>query len=265
VTILEESSEILFNRSLTSDTWLMALASPGVVRDVKPGQFVMLQVHPGNDPLLRRPFSVCGKREDALLILYRVVGKGTSIMSRKMAGEKLSVLGPLGRGFEMHEGGGFSLLVAGGIGIAPLLFLAQTMDPSQFRLLTGFGTARDIIRAEDVVGDVGEVSLATDDGSMGYGGPVTDLLGAYLEERNAHGGGPCLFTCGPHPMLKKVASMARQSQARCQASLEASMACGLGACQGCAVRASGGEERAYYHVCGDGPVFPASAIDWERL
>ncbi len=265
MSVMEEFSEILFNRKLTGDTWLMGLGSPGVVRRAKPGQFVMLQVHPGHDPLLRRPFSICGTREDVLLVLYRVVGKGTSIMARKMSGESVSVLGPLGRGFEKPDGGGTALLVAGGIGIAPLFFLAQSMDPSHYRFMAGFGTARDIIRAEDVVGDVGEVALATDDGSAGHGGPVTDLLGAYLEQGSADGAGPCLFTCGPHPMLKKIASMAKQCHSPCQASLEASMACGLGACQGCAVRAASGERRAYYHVCADGPVFPVSAIDWESL
>ena len=263
MTILEESSEIVFNRSLTPDTWLMALASPGIAGSAKPGQFVMLQVHSGNDPLLRRPFSICGTGEGALFILYRVVGKGTAMMSRKKAGGTMSLLGPLGRGFEKMGDDAFALLVAGGIGIAPLLFLARTMDPAHYRLLAGFRTAREIIRAGDVVGNVGDIGLATDDGSAGHAGPVTDLLAGYLDGDGAGDSEPGLFACGPLPMLRKVVMMARQSKTPCQVSLEASMACGLGACQGCAVKADPGEGHTYYHVCKDGPVFPSSAIDWE--
>ena len=125
--------------------------------------------------------------------------------------------------------------MAGGIGIAPLLFLAQSMDPSHYRFLAGFATARDIVRPEDVLGDMAEVSLATDDGSEGYGGPVTDLLGAYLKEHGADGGSPSLFTCGPHPMLEAVAKLAREYQLPCQVSLEEFMACAVGGCAGCTV------------------------------
>jgi len=265
VTVLEESSEILFNQKLTSDTCLMGLGSPGMAGTARPGQFVMVQVHPGNDPLLRRPFSICGTRADALLILYRVVGKGTSIMAEKRVGERVSLVGPLGRGFEKPEGKDMALLVAGGIGIAPLFFLAQTMEPTHYRFFAGFGTARDIIRAEDVVGDAGDVSLATDDGSEGYAGLVTGLLEAYLEPKGPGHDGISLFTCGPRPMLRKVALEAMARQIPCQVSLEAAMACGLGACQGCAVKAGTRERRPYYHVCSDGPVFPVSSIDWDCL
>ena len=263
--VFQEFSEILYNRQLTPDAWLMGLRSPAMARATQPGQFVMVQVQPGNDPLLRRPFSISGTRGEALLILYRVVGKGTSILAEKRSGERLSVLGPLGRGFQKPEGKGTALLVAGGIGIAPLFFLAQTMEPSRYRLMAGFGTARDIIRAKDVAGNAGDVSLATDDGSEGYGGPVTGLLQAYLEQNRPGPGSISLFTCGPRPMLKTVALLAAARHIPCQVSLEAAMACGLGACQGCAVKAAAREMRPYYHVCSDGPVFTAPSIDWDCL
>ncbi|MFC1580625.1 dihydroorotate dehydrogenase electron transfer subunit [Thermodesulfobacteriota bacterium] len=261
--MLEENPKILFNQKLTPDTWLMGLEASGIVATAKPGQFVMVQVHPGNDPLLRRPFSICGTRADALLILYRVVGKGTSIMAGKKVGERVSLVGPLGRGFEKPQVKGMALMVAGGIGIAPLFFLAQTLEPTDYRFFAGFGTARDIIRAKDILGDAGDVSIATDDGSEGYTGLVTGLLEGYLESKGYDS--ISLFACGPGPMLRKVALEAMARQIHCQVSLEAAMACGLGACQGCAVKAGTREKRPYYHVCSDGPVFPVSSIDWDCM
>lgn len=263
--VLQEFSEILFHRQLTTDTWLMGLRSAAMAGAAKPGQFVMIQVRPGNDPLLRRPFSISGTRGEALLILYCVKGKGTSIMAEKRPGEQLSVLGPLGRGFERPEGKGTALLVAGGIGVAPLLFLAQTMARSRYRLMAGFRTVRDIIRPEDVLGEPGDVSLATDDGSEGYAGLVTGLLQTYLGRDRHETGSISLFACGPRPMLKTVAFEAAARQIPCQVSLEAAMACGLGACQGCAVKAAGREIRPYFHVCSDGPVFAVPSIDWDCL
>ena len=114
--------------------------------EARPGQFVMLKVGQGMDPLLRRPFSICGVREDDLvLILYRVVGRGTTIMCDAREGESLSVLGPLGSGFEMPQNGAKPLLVAGGMGIAPLIFLATTMKPGSFPFLAGFGSGEEIV------------------------------------------------------------------------------------------------------------------------
>jgi dihydroorotate dehydrogenase electron transfer subunit len=221
-------------------------------------------VRGGVDPLLRRPFSICSVQEDLFLILYRVVGKGTGIMAGAIReGDRLSVLGPLGRDFRVPDGDGPFLLVAGGIGIAPLLFLASTLDAGSLRLMAGFGSAEEIIPVREILGPAVSPDISTDDGSAGYSGLVTDLL----EERLGQSGTEeaTLFACGPKPMLKRIAVMAETRGMPCQISMEAAMACGLGACQGCAVRASADEERSYHHVCRDGPVFPARAIDWEKL
>ena len=122
-------AEIVFNKKIAPQTYLMGFRSPEVVAAARPGQFVMVRVRSGMDPLLRRPFSVAGTKEgEHLLILYRVVGKGTAIMAETRKGERLSLLGPLGSGFELPKGKKPSLLVAGGIGIAPLLFLIQSMN-----------------------------------------------------------------------------------------------------------------------------------------
>jgi dihydroorotate dehydrogenase electron transfer subunit len=264
--MFEHDAEIVFNKKIALQTYLMGLRSPEVVAAARPGQFVMVRVRSGIEPLLRRPFSVAGTKEgEHLLILYRVVGKGTAIMAETREGERLSLLGPLGRGFKLPKGKNPSLLIAGGIGIAPLLFLIQSMNSRSVQLMTGFGSADEIIGI-DRVGDFPiHVSIATDDGTAGHTGPVTDLMEAFLRDRSSEKDALSIFTCGPEAMLRKVAAIALKRGLLCQVSLEAAMACGLGACQGCAVKASGNEKRAYYHVCADGPVFPVTAINWDSL
>jgi dihydroorotate dehydrogenase electron transfer subunit len=231
----------------------------------RPGQFVMLRMGSGYEPLLRRPFSICGTKGDLILVLYDVVGRGTTILSTMKTGDEVTVLGPLGNGFRVGTGDRISLLVAGGIGIAPLLYLAQTMRDQRYRLLVGFRTATAIIDATSAVGEPMDVSVATDDGTQGHHGPVTDLMEALLAESGSRGSSLTVYACGPTAMLKKVAAMTREKGIACQVSLEAHMACGLGACQGCAVRAAADEEQTYFHVCKDGPVLPVQAVDWDRF
>lgn len=262
--MIEETGEVVFNRPVNANTWLMGIASPDVARSAEPGQFVMLRVRSGVDPLLRRPFSVCGVQGGLFQVLYRVVGKGTEILSREVRkGDRLPLLGPLGRGFREPPRGGTRLLVAGGIGIAPLLFLASSLRNERFRFLAGFASAREIIPAGEISNLPLDVEISTDDGTAGRAGLVTELL----EERLRQEGGSrfSIYTCGPKPMLKKMASIAAGCGLPCQVSLESFMACGLGACQGCAVKSAPGEGRPYYHVCKDGPVFDSRQIDWEAL
>lgn len=264
--MFEHYAEIVFNKKIAPQTYLMGLSSSQVVAAARPGQFVMIRVRSEIAPLLRRPFSIAGTKEgELLLILYRVVGIGTAIMAKTREGERLSLLGPLGKGFQLPKSNQTSLLVAGGIGIAPLFFLVQSMNSSSVHLMTGFGSADEIIGI-DHLGDVSVgVSIATDDGTAGHGGPVTDLVEAFLIDSSPEKNALSIFACGPEPMLKKVAATALNKALPCQVSLEAVMACGLGACQGCAIKASSSENRAYYHVCVDGPVFPVTAIDWGSL
>lgn len=263
--MIEQESEIVFNKRVAADTFFLGLRSPRIAAEARPGQFVMLRVGRGMDPLLRRPFSICGIREDDLvLILYRVVGRGTTIMCDAREGESLSVLGPLGSGFEMPQKGEKPLLVAGGMGIAPLIFLALIMGPRSFPFLAGFGSAKEIV-ATDEIGFSGlDLSISTDDGSEGHRGLVTELLENRLAGFNGNIN-PVVFACGPLPMLKEVAAITLDKDVPCQVSLEASMACGLGACQGCAIRRSSEQDIAYFHVCQDGPVFDVKSLDWEAL
>ncbi|MFH1489421.1 MAG: dihydroorotate dehydrogenase electron transfer subunit [Pseudomonadota bacterium] len=261
--MIEASAKIVFNREVNPETFLMGLKSAAIAREARPGQFVMVRVGSGMDPLLRRPFSVFGIEGDIFLILYRVVGRGTAVMADCREGERLSVLGPLGRGFEMPDAGFNALLVGGGMGVAPLFFLARKLGKGKFMM--GFGTSREVIRP-DLKGALQvDVSIATDDGTEGHPGFVTDLLEDALGKTPREKADLQIFACGPMAMLKKVAAKAMHHDIPCQASLEASMACGLGACQGCAVPASPREKKAYFHVCQDGPVFPADRLDWDKL
>lgn len=264
--MIEQETEILFNRMIASETFLMGLRSPEIVAAAKPGQFVMVRVGSGIDPLLRRPFSICGiKEDDQFFILYRVVGRGTAILAERKEGERLSVLGPLGKGFELPRTHEIPLLVGGGIGVAPLFFLSQTMKTTDIEFMMGFGSSNEIIDMNGIVILNANVSVATGDGTAGHNGPVTDLLEEYLKKNVVRKDSLSLFTCGPIPMLKRVLDIAINVGIPCQSSMEAFMACGLGACQGCAIKVASKESRDYYHVCRDGPVFPIQSLDWKSI
>lgn len=258
-----ENTEIILHESVAPDTWLMGLRSPQLARSARPGQFIMVRIGSGISPFLRRPFSVCAVHSDKAYILYRIVGEGTRIMAEESrVGGRISVFGPLGRGFSLPEKGKKILLVGGGIGIAPLISLAQVWNAHDLRFLAGFRSRMEIIRTEAIEDFSVPFVLATDDGSAGYAGPVTELLERELKN-SIPGNSPLfVFSCGPRPMLRKVAQLSRLYPVSCQLSLESSMACGVGACQGCAVQGSPDQGKAYYHVCKDGPVFQAEAIEW---
>jgi dihydroorotate dehydrogenase electron transfer subunit len=260
--MFELLTEIVSNQRVTDDTWLMGLRSAEIAQAAKPGQFVMIRVRSGLDPLLRRPFSICGVRDDLFLVLYRVIGKGTNLMTELRAGEGIRVLGPLGKSFVVPDKRTSRLLVGGGIGIAPLVFLGQFHREKQIPFMMGFRSAKDIISPQRITGEDAGFLVATDDGTKGHRGLVTDLLEERLRENP---GEVAVYACGPKPMLRKVAQMTMPLRIPCQVSLESHMACGLGACQGCAVKASAASGRSYVYVCKEGPVFEAEAIDWEGL
>lgn len=263
--MFEQSTEIESNRQITSDTWLMGLKSPDIAGAAKPGQFIMVRVREALAPLLRRPFSICGIREDIVLVLYRIVGEGTRLMTGAGKGDRVAVLGPLGRGFSMPVKNEKALLVGGGIGVAPLFFLAQVLNGYDLSFMAGFPTANEIVTPEQVGLPPVDLSIATDDGSRGHGGFVTDLLEQVIETHGDLKSSLRIISCGPKAMLGKVVASAMKRGMACEVSLESHMACGLGACQGCAVPAAGGGRRPYYHVCQDGPVFPAEAVHWKEL
>jgi dihydroorotate dehydrogenase electron transfer subunit len=241
----------------------------------RPGQFVMVRVAEGLEPLLARPFSIHMTYPlfDQLSLLYKVVGRGTAALAGRLPGESLVLWGPLGRGFDVSAAGEH-ILLAGGMGVAPLVFLSWTLEMERRtdsrRFLVGVGHGRDLVglegldpianRAPDPVPDL-KVSEDEADARHGFVvGLVTDHLPAVLSE----GGftNPTVYACGPPGMLKAAATICLERQVPLQVSLEADMACGVGACLGCAVRTAAGD---YARVCREGPVFDARDVDWDRL
>ncbi len=236
---------------------LMKLKTPGLAKEALPGQFLMLKAAPGPDPLLRRPFSIHDTRPEGVLLLYQVVGRMTGAMSHLTPGESVSLIGPLGRGFSMCEVKR-ALLVAGGIGIAPLPLLAKNLAAAgvEVTLIAGARTHAGLYtKGFDTVH---KTVLTTNDGSEGKKGPVTVTLEALLD-------GGCadtfIYGCGPGPMLRRVAGLASFYHVPCELSLESRMACGIGACCGCVVEALDEDgEPGYVRVCKEGPVFDSKRL-----
>lgn len=251
---------IVSNEQFSRTIWLLRVEAPVIAQQVEPGQFVQVRVTSTYDPLLRTPLSVHDSDPDrgTIDLLYQTVGTSTQLLSNYREQMRLDILGPLGKGFTLPTGpkSSFALLVAGGIGIAPMLLLARFLMANQVstRLLYGARTASDMVRI-DAFEKLGvTVACSTDDGSYGVRGNVVDLLADFLQS----GAGGEIFACGPTPMLKALQSLVRERELAAQLSLEAYMACGLGACLGCAVAVPGG---GYKHVCTDGPVFAAWEVE----
>ncbi|MBI4798723.1 MAG: dihydroorotate dehydrogenase electron transfer subunit [Desulfarculus sp.] len=257
------------NKQVGEGVYRLRLTAPAIAAQAQPGQFIMLRVSHGLDPLLARPFSIHGVDGDDLLILYKVVGKGTRLLSMVRPGNKtLSLWGPLGRGFNLDVKR--PVLVAGGMGIAPIVFLADTLlnqGRKKLAFVHGAVTGKALFGGSEelrttLLGRDLEPYLASEvEGEERYYG----LIGVALEPALSSfpDSSPCggVLACGPLPMLKAVAQICARHKVPCQVSLEAPMACGLGACLGCVIPAAGG---GYVRACQEGPVMDAALVDWER-
>ncbi|MDD5232570.1 MAG: dihydroorotate dehydrogenase electron transfer subunit [Syntrophales bacterium] len=261
-------AEILRNREIAPEVFLLSMRVPESFSGA-PGQFVMVRFEGLDFPLLGRPISIHSlyrDRKGAICdLLYRVVGIGSAVLSRMKKGGRLLILGPLGRGFTVRAEIERVFLVAGGMGVAPLFYLAE-----YYRKCTG-GRKREIIcflgaRNADTLLDLerlrktcSEVLICTDDGSRGFHGQVTQLLaaemGKYTGEKTA------VFACGPRAMLAALSRQIAGESFPCEVSVEEKMACGIGACLSCAVSLRGG---AYARVCKEGPVFDIRELDWDH-
>jgi dihydroorotate dehydrogenase electron transfer subunit len=231
-----------------------------------PGQFVMLS--PGakgaaerSDPLLPRPMAIYRvKRSNGTAeveILFKRHGRGTALLAAVRPGERVGLVGPLGHGFEAPAPGERPILVAGGTGIASVFELAARLGPDA-RVLLGARGAVDLMAVDDFAALEANLEIATEDGSRGHRGLVTELLEAALVESAA----ARVYACGPTPMMRAAAAIAAAREVPCIVSLENPMACGFGVCLGCAApRSDGG----FSLVCRDGPMFDAATIDWGRL
>ncbi len=247
--MIDAKAKIMSNEKVTPDFFRVAFEAPKIAKRAKPGQFVMVRCLNKTEPLLRRPFSFHRINKTGFELLYKVVGTGTKALSQRKEGEILEILGPLGNGFNINKGQ--SVLIAGGTGIAPLLTLAENLkiSGSEVKVFIGARTKEHILSGQDFKNLNIELIIATEDGSEGHKGLITDLLKEESEN---------IYACGPRPMLKAVASFAKSKNIPCQVSLEEKVACGTGACLGCAVETKTG----YKMVCKDGPVFNGEEIIW---
>ncbi|APG25521.1 MULTISPECIES: dihydroorotate dehydrogenase electron transfer subunit [Syntrophotalea] len=267
-------TSIISNLELSPGYFRMRILAPGFVATAKPGQFVMVRIGNGLEPLLRRPFGIfrtgflpadCQGLPDKeyVEILYKVVGSGTALLRDLHRGDRVELLGPLGNGFDMQPAAE-QILVGGGIGLVPLYMLArQLVKTGRVRLLMG-GRCRDDILAVTEFERLGVATyVSTDDGSLGEEGLVTDVLRRKLEKFP----GAAIYACGPMPMLRAVHDLCSAHRAPLQVSLEAFMACGVGACLGCVVKGAGHSEADphYLCTCKEGPVFRSEQLEWDKL
>ena len=293
--MLQVRAKILYNKKIKGNYFHLLLRAPKIAKESIPGKFLNVKVSDTCEPLLRRPLSIHMAKGANVGLLYEVVGQATQILSRRKPGEHLDVIGPLGNGFNyplslpVRQAGAIPalpagrryplpVLVAGGMGVAPLIFLAEKLmertPNTEHRtplVLIGAKTKNQILCTNEFQ-DLGcDVKIATDDGSRGFKGKVTELLdkiltsgfrlqasgknirAAYNVQRAA-----LIYACGPRSMLKEISRISKKYNIPAQVSLEEHMACGIGACLGCVVNTKEGFKR----VCKEGPVFNADEIIW---
>ncbi len=250
-------AKVLSNREVMPGVYLMWLKSPEIALKSLPGQFLMVAC--GEETVLRRPISVHNVEGDKLALLFMVVGKGTEWLSHLQIGDSLDILGPLGNGFMTSAEDKNILLIAGGIGVAPLRFLMDKVKSSckQVTLLLGAAAAEKLYPKELLPPEVNLV-VATEDGSIGHKGLVTEFIPNFVIAADR------VFVCGPMPMLRYMAEHQRDLKLTNKPvyfSLEMRMACGLGVCYGCTIRTKSGLKQ----VCKDGPVFPFNDIILDEM
>lgn len=253
-------TSVVAQRPVAQDHFELIAAHHSTLDEIEPGQFINVRVAKAGswDPLLRRPFSIYRRFANGdWSIVYRVVGRGTEALARLRPGDAIDVLGPLGRGFRPVAGAERLLLVGGGVGVPPLLFLAQKMaEQAQMKALLGFATADFAFGMAEFEALGVQAAVATDDGSLGHKGLVTDLLVPLVEE----GTWDALYACGPRPMLQAVAEIASRAGLPAQLAFEEVMGCGVGACLSCVLPVHTADGVQYKRVCKEGPVFRAEEV-----
>jgi dihydroorotate dehydrogenase electron transfer subunit len=261
--ISDLTATVTANREVARGFWKMSLAAPGV--KFKPGQFFQLRIHgDSTQPLLRRPFAPSEVSENGFSFIYAVVGAGTAAMTRLSKGAETGVLAPLGNGYNLPRKGRV-LLVGGGCGTPSLRFTGEVLAARGLEVysIIGARTACTLLEVEALKKISTLCAVATDDGSAGLHGHAVQAAEVMLEEIGLKPK-PVILACGPEPMLKGLAKLAAEKKLSCQVSLEERMACGFGACMGCAVAVKADNEDGfiYKRVCADGPVFEATALAW---
>jgi len=250
--VIVENLVVKSNNTIAENTYLIKLHSEKIFISAKPGQFCNIKVFEGSSPLLRRPFSISDINENEISFMYKVVGSGTEILSKKQEGDLVNVLGPLGKGFNIEDNFEHAIIIGGGIGIAPFPYLIRKLQNDKTHSVL-FG-----VRNKNEIHDYGlsNISYSSDDGSFGLKGNVIDLLKIELKKNKEKK--VKLFACGPTPMIKALQGFTKENNLFCEVSLESAMACGIGICQACVVEVD--KNKPYKLICKHGPVFNINEI-----
>lgn len=241
---------IIENKKISTDTYQVTIKNNRISQEAKPGQFVSILCPP---LLIRRPFSIAGIKDDTLTIIYKLKGKGTEFLSFLTPGKEIDLLGPLGKGFTIHNKR--SLLIGAGVGTAPILFLYDELKKHNYKttILSGFQTSPNIEKLY-----TNDCLLITEDGSSGNKGQITSYIEKKLLSYNAE----IIYACGPKIVLKQIVELAKKYNIQTEVALEEIFACGIGACMGCAIEINENNTIVNKRICKDGPVFKGETIVW---
>lgn len=264
MTLCNETAPILVNEEAGCKIWLMTVRAPEIAATARPGQFVHVKIPGMEGHILRRPLGIyaADREAGAVDMMYQVLGFGTEHMTELAAGDAVEMIGPIGRGWQVPEGCKRALVVAGGVGSAPLYPLVEELVARGVAVTSvlGASTIDALVARERYGAALGcEPACSTDDGTYGRAGFCTPLVEEALASAAAEGAPyDYVACCGPEPLMRIVAGMADAAGVFCEISMERRMACGVGACLSCVVDTTDGKRRA----CVDGPVFPASEVVW---
>ena len=254
-------AELVKKQELIQGIFKFSVKAKEITDIAKPGQFLEIRVSDQIEPFLRRPISIYNiEKENGILeFIFQIRGNGTEILAKKEIGEKIDIIGPIGKGTFNIEGMKNISIIGGGIGIFPLYELAKNAKKQGTNVNTYLGFRnKDFVVLEEEFKEVSDsLKLTTDDGTYGIKGFCINLLKEDVLKQKPD----CIYACGPLPMLKAVKAMAMEENIPCQISLEEKMGCGIGACLGCAVKVKVEDTEKYLHVCKNGPVFEAKNVE----
>lgn len=260
-------ARVLANEPIGSDIWILRLATPRSLEGFRAGEFLHIQVDPSPWPLFRRAYSILSAHRQEAEVLYKVTGTGTRLLSRRARGESVSVVGPLGNSFTPPGPAEEAVMVAGGVGLPPVLrWLESLKDAGVARermvLLYGARDAAELVLRDRVQATGVRVEYATDDGSLGYHGRITDLLPKEHQVAAARQARVRYYACGPGAMLAACSKFTEASGVPGELALETPMPCGTGICLGCVVACRDGKDVVFKRTCIDGPIFSAGDVVW---
>ncbi len=252
-----ELLKVINNRTVNKDYYILEVECSHDISNILPGQFVELLVEDTRNAFLRRPISIYDvhPERNTMDLLIQIVGEGTRLLSKLKKGDYVDVMYPLGKSFSIIDSGKKALLVGGGVGVAPLLYLAKKLQKNnvEVHILLG-GRGNDNIIETSNFKKYGKIYVSTEDASIGEKGFVTQH--SIMQESDFD----MIYSCGPDPMMRAVAKIASQNNINCEVSLENMMACGIGACLCCVTPTTSGHQC----VCTDGPVFNTEVLEWNK-